>query len=169
MKSKYFIFNILILLMLLLSLIPAVSANPVFIGPDLNDFFYVLVILPITFISTIIIEFVVIYLFLRNNGIEPLELRKPVIAVNFLTFPITQIIVIFFMEQYSPVNGLILLVELFPITLECFLYLKIFKYYNQLKYFIPISVKKTFLTLITANLITFTIGFLIYPPQIYIF
>jgi len=92
-----------------------------------------------------------------------------VIAVNFLSFPITQIIVIFFMEQYSPVNGFILLVELFPITLECFLYLKIFKYYNQLKYFeIPVSVKKTFLTLITANLISFAIGLLIYPPRIYL-
>ena len=73
------------------------------------------------------------------------------------------------MNQYTPINGFILLVELFPITLECFLYLKIFKYYNQLKYFeFPVSVKKTFLTSITANLITFTIGLLIYPPQIFL-
>ena len=155
--------------MLLLSFIPLVSANPVYIGPDLNDLIYLLVILPITFISTIIIEFVVIYVFLRNNGIEQFQLTKPVIAVNFLSFPITQVIVIFFMNQYTPINGFILLVELFPITLECFLYLKIFKYYNQLKYFeFPVSVKKTFLTSITANLITFTIGLLIYPPQIFL-
>ncbi len=61
MKPKYFIFNILILLILLLSLIPIVNSF---------DLFYLLVHLPITFIYTIIIEFVVIYLFLRNHGIE---------------------------------------------------------------------------------------------------
>ena len=168
MKSKYFIFNIIIFLMLLLSLIPLVSANPIFIGPDSHDLFYLLVILPNLLIITIIIEFVVIYVFLRNNGIEYLKLTKPVIAVNCLSFPITQIIVISFMNLYSTINGLIFLVELFPITLECFLYLKIFKYYNELKYFeFHVSVKKTFLTSITANSITFTIGLLISLSQWY--
>ncbi len=147
--------------MLLLSLIPIVN---------LFDLFYLLVHLPITFIYTIIIEFVVIYLFLRNHGIEQFQLTKPVIVVNFLSFPITQIIIYFFMEQYFPIHGFVLLVELFPITLECFLYLKIFNYYNQLKYFeFPVSVKKTFQTLITANLITFTIGLWLYPPKLYLF
>ncbi|GAH40876.1 unnamed protein product, partial [marine sediment metagenome] len=107
---------------------------PYWIKPDLDIFFYLFIILPIILISTIIIEFVVIYVFLRNHGIEHLKLTKPVIAVNLLSFPITQIIVIFFMDQDSTINGLILLVELFPITLECFLYLNIFKYYNELKY-----------------------------------
>lgn len=168
MKSKYFIFNIIIFLMLLLSLIPLVSANLIFIGPDLHDLYYLLVILPNLLISTIIIEFVVIYIFLRNHGIEYLKLAKPVIAVNLLSFPITQIIVISFMNPYSIINGSIFLVVLFPITLECFLYLKIFKYYNKLYYFLfPISVKKTFLTSITANSITFTIGLLISLSQWY--
>jgi len=168
MKSKYFIFNIIIFLMLLLSLIPLVSANPIFTGPDLSDFYYLLVVLPNLLISTIIIEFVVIYIFLRNHIFEYLKLTKPVIVVNCLSFPITQIIVISFMDQYSTINGFIFLIELFPITLECFLYLKIFKYYNQLHYFeFPVSVKKTFITSITANSVTFTIGLLISLAQLY--
>ena len=168
MKSKYFIFNIIIFLMLLLSLIPLVSANPIFIGPDSHDLYYLSVILPNLLIITIIIEFVVIYVFLRNNGIEFLKLTKPVIAVNCLSFPITQIIVISFMNLYSTINGLIFLVELVPLILEYLLYLKIFKYYNKLYYFeFPISVKKTFLTSITANSITFTIGLLISLSQWY--
>jgi len=161
MRSKYCIFNILILSMLLLSLIPVVN---------LYDLFYLLVYLPIIFIFTIIIEFVVIYLSLRNYGIEQSQLTKPVIVVNFLSFPITQIIIYFVMEQDFPIHGFVLLLELFPIALECFLYLKIFKYYNQLKYFeFPVSVKKTFKTLITANLITFIIGLWLYPPKLYLF
>ena len=169
MKSKYFIFNLLIFLMLLLSLIPLVSANPILIGPSLNDLFYLLVSLPIIFLFTFIIELVVIYAFLRNHGIEQFQLTRPVIVINILSFPITQIIAVFFMDQFPHTIGFIFLVELFPITLECFLYLKIFKYYNQLKYFeFPVSAKKSFLTSITANLITFTIGILIFPPhQIY--
>ena len=169
MKSKYFIFNIIIFLMLLLSLIPLVSAK--LIGPDSHDLFYLLGILPNLLIYTIIIEFVFIYVFLRNHGIEYLQLTKPVIAVNCLSFPITQIIVISFMNQYSTINcinGLFLLLELVPFILEYFLYLKIFKYYNELKYFeFHVSVKKTFLTSITANSITFTIGLLISLSQWY--
>ena len=168
MKSKQFIINNLFFLMLLLSLIPLFIATPTWIKLDLDVFFYLFIILPIILISTIIIEFVVFYVFLRNHGIEHLQLIKPVIAVNFLSFPITQIIVISFMDQYITVNGFIFLVELFPITLECFLYLKIFKYYNELKYFeFHVSVKKTFLTSITANSITFTIGLLISLSQWY--
>lgn len=168
MKSKYFIFNTLILLMLLLSLIPVVCANPIVIGPDLPDLFYLLVILPNIFFFTIIIEFVVIYLFLRNHGIEHFKLTKPVIAVNLLSFPITQIIVLLFMKQFSSINGFIYLVELFPITLECFLYLKIFNYYNKLEYFeLPVSMKKTVITSITANSITFTIGLLVSLTQLF--
>ena len=154
--------------MLLLLFIPIVSANPIAIGPDLPDLFYLFVILPNIFYFTIIIEFVVIYAFLRNHGIEHFKLFKPVIAVNFLSFPITQIIVILFIKQFSSVNGFIYLVELFPITLECFLYLKIFKYYNQLEYFdLPVSVKKTVITSITANSITFTIGLLVSLTQLF--
>jgi hypothetical protein len=171
MKSKQFIVNILFLLMfflLLLLLILSINYSLPY-EIDSNDLFYLLKILPIILISTIIIEFVVMYVFLRNHGIEHLQLIKPVIAVNFLSFPITQIIVIFFMDHYSTVNGFILLVELFPITLEYFLYLKIFKYYSQLKYFeFPVSVKKTFLTSITANSITFTVGLLIFLSQSYV-
>lgn len=168
MKSKQFIINNLFFLMLLLSLIPLFIATPTWIKLDLDVFFYLFIILPIILISTIIIEFVVIDIFLRDHGIEYLKLIKPVIVVNCLSFPITQIIVISFMNPYSIINGSIFLVVLFPITLECFLYLKIFKYYNKLYYFeFPISVKKTFLTSITANSITFTIGLLISLSQWY--
>ena len=154
--------------MLLLSLIPLVGADPIPIGPDTHDLLYLLVILPNLLIITIIIEFVVIYVFLRNHGIEYLKLTKPVIVVNCLSFPITQIIVISFMNQYSTINGFIFLVELFPFTLECFLYLKIFKYYNQLEYFeLPVSAKKTVITSITANSITFSIGLLVSLTQLF--
>ncbi len=153
----FFIFNI-----------PNIKANPVVIEPlfSTNIFYYFFFELPLMFLFTFNAEFLVIYLFLKGRIFDDAKIYKSVFVVNFVTFPITQIIVtsltfmtsIYFLISYF-------LIEVIPISIECFLINYLFKDYDA-RYLEYRGLKKTALMVITANLITFLIGFVLYFPNI---
>ena len=167
MKFKKLLYILLIPSMLSLIIVPGVHSNPIVVGPSLKGFFYICVILPIIFTITIFIEFGIIYFFLRKNITRNSKLTKAVLSVNLLTFPITQMIAFSFMMLFSDLNNFYFITELIPITLEFLIYLKIFKNFYYFKYFrSPVSTKTTFLSIITANLMTFAFGITISLSQI---
>lgn len=167
MKFKNLLYILLIPSMLSLIIVPSVHANPIMVGPSLKGLFYICVILPIIFTITIFIELGIIYFFLRKNITRNLKLTKAVLSVNLLTFPITQMIAVSFMMLFSDFNNFYFITELIPITLEFLIYLKIFKIFYHFKYFrSPVSPKTTFLSIITANLMTFALGIAISLSQI---
>lgn len=156
--------SILLILAFIISIIPQVKANPVivsFFGPFM---FLKLVFL---FFITFTVESSIIRIFLGSNIARESSRKfyKSVFAVNLLTFPLTQLFgFVFYLSNLSNFNTILfisIIVEIFPIMLECLLYLKIFRKYYFFEYdFEYGAMSKTIIkSTITANLITFMIGF----------
>jgi len=164
--------NIIVFLLFIFAsfsmIIPQVYANLVVIPtPEMyaEMILKLIFIFIIAFVMSTTIEFGIIYIFLRKNLLKSSKLFKSVVFINFSTFPITQIIAFFFVIQYSYFIGLYFIADFVPITLECFLFLWIFKRVSQDKYLqYPISKKKIFIFIFAANMVTFIIGAIIFPP-----
>lgn len=158
--------------------IPVYSIHPGFIGAVLHLY-------TILFYLTYIIEFNIIYHFLKydntkrsklrktivSENLLKSKLRKAVVSVNLLTYPLTQMVAITFI-QTSFIFYFI--VELIPVILEFLLLLKIFKQFLGRGYFrSPIPAKVTGLSILEANLATFILGIgislLIFPFQVAFF
>jgi hypothetical protein len=160
--------KILLLLGLIILFIPQVRANPVPLGrlEPMILFGY----LNLLFVVTIIIEINVIKYFLRSNhAFGRKDLNKSITLVNLLTFPATQIIAFIVFQTYfghldiASILFISILIELFPISLECLLYLKIFDRLNRRPYFKHLVDNKTIVkSTITANFISFSVGVGIY-------
>ena len=144
-----------------------VFANPVpFPSADNSNTYSAIFTFFVVFLITIVVELVVFHLFLRKNMINYSLLNKSIIAINAFTFPITQLMAIFFLIQSIFLIGQVLMIELIPITLECLFFLKIFNILSKndqiLRY--KISEKKIILTTIFANISTFFGGILMQLP-----
>jgi len=168
MKSRNTLIAWLLLIFFIFS-IPNVKANPIVLEPlydTTSILYYFFFELPLMFLFTFNAEFLVVYLFLRGNIFDDSKIYKSVFVVNFFTFPITQIIVTS-LTFMTPIYFLIsyFLIEVLPISLECFLINYLFKDYDARFLEYP-GLKKTTSMVITANLITFLIGFGIYFPNI---
>jgi len=127
-------------------------------------------ILPIILIITIILEFsmffVSLHILIKTGTLNRAELFKSVAIVNLFTFPITQFLAILIAILLAPYYILFyFLIELVPIFIEFALFLYIF---NKLSGGIEIrnliSSKKIFVYTLTANLITFLVGLLLFLP-----
>jgi hypothetical protein len=147
--------------------LPQVFANPVGItiwNP------YTFLELIFVFNLTFIIESIIIRFFLKPVSLKETTKKfyKSVLAVNLVTFPLTQLFAFLFNSiTYAPDFSQYLfasiVIEIFPITLECLLNIKIYNKFNDLSYFEyrlnnRIIIKST----LTANLVTFVIGFPIF-------
>jgi hypothetical protein len=159
-------FFILPLLISLLSIIPQVVANPVGITIWHPFIFLELFIL---FIITFIIESLIIRVFLKPVGLKETTRKfyKSVFAVNLVTFPLTQLFAFLLNRPYffdfSYFLFVSIAIEVFPITLECLLNLKIYNKFNEKFYFeYRINNMNIIKSTITANLATFVIGFAIF-------
>ena len=146
-----------------------VKANPLVLEPFYNTnglLFYFFFELPLMFFFTFNAEFLVVYLFLKGKIFDDKKIYKSVFVVNFFTFPITQIMVSF-LTFMSSIYFLIsyFLIEVIPISVECFLINYLFKDYDA-RYLEYRGLKKTTSMVITANLISFLIGFALYFPNI---
>lgn len=153
--------GILIILLVFVSIIPQVRANPV--PMYISGFFMAKLVF--LFIITFSLESFIIRVFIGPNDPSKTSAKfyKSVFAVNLVTFPLTQLFAFTiyqsFVLDYSFALFISIIIEVFPITLECLLYLKIYKKFNILSYFVDKAENKTILkSTITANLVTFMIG-----------
>ncbi len=170
MKFRNALITWLLLIIFILT-IPNVNANPVPVERislfDTKDvLFYFFIELPLMFLITFNAEFLVVYIFLNKKILNDSKIYKLVFTVNLFTFPITQIfasILGFVASFYFLI--IYVSIEIIPITLECFLINSLFKNSNN-KYLKYPGLKKTTSIVITANLITFLIGFGVYFPNI---
>ncbi len=166
--------NVLIIWLLLIFFnfgILIVKANPIPVDiTPLYDpasvFFYFFYELPLMFFITFNAEFLVFYIFLKKKILNDSKVYKSIFAVNFLTFPLTQIVALY-LTLITSFYFLIVyfLIEIIPISLECFLINYLFKNFNG-RYLEYPGLKKTTSIVITANLIVFLIGFGVYFPNI---
>ncbi|MFW9945886.1 MAG: hypothetical protein ACFFDX_03550 [Candidatus Odinarchaeota archaeon] len=166
--------NVLIIWLLLIFFnfsILNVKANPIpYVTVPIYDpasvFFYFFYELPLMFFITFNAEFLVVYIFLRKKILNDSKVYKSIFIINFFTFPLTQIFALF-LTLLSSVYFLIVyfLIEIIPISLECFLINYLFKNFNE-RYVEYPGLKKTISIVITANLMTFLIGFGVYFPNI---
>lgn len=168
MKFKNLSSIITLFLGLLILLIPQVRANVVSIHPPMEPiimFGY----LNLLFIVTIFIEINVIKFLLKNNELNEhaKDFYKSITLVNLLTFPTTQIIAFIVFQSalgnldVAIILFLSILIELFPITLECLLYLKIYKRLNRIPCFLhPVNNNLILKSTISANLTSFGFGIL---------
>ena len=158
-RRKRVIIIVLLPFLSFLLIIPNSIANPIPVGPDLS---YSGILFLIFFVN-LIVEYFVISIFLANYRPYRLKMFKPVFTVNLFTFPITQFIALLIFLSYPFAIGLHFTAEFFPLMVETILYLKIneIKYRNgEIKF--PIPIKRTICYTITANLITFSLGFLVF-------
>lgn len=176
MKTKRKLINISIFFLFLLSFLSILSiakANPA--GPfplDYERIGHSILLLELTFIIYTFIEFIVIYIFIRNNMKSSLKARsqlyKNILLINLFTFPI---VIIIGAILSPPINNIIILyifLESFPIILEILFFLWAFNFLLEREYFRhPISKRKTVISILSANIISFIFGFFILPVFFY--
>jgi len=168
-KLKNWRLKIVIFLGLFILFIPSVRANPVL--PPVYEPVFMAFYVIFLFIITFSIETAVIKLYLVKNKpiLDSRRFYKAIFAVNIFTFPLTQMFAIilyqYFLNDYDIGNVIFIsvLIEVFPITLECVLFLKIFQTWNDITYFEQRVRSNTILkSTITANLVSFGVGMLTY-------
>ena len=162
-------YALLLLFIFLLFLIKPVLANPIVLPPitGIYDVFYLGVILPISFLVTVLIESIILYLFFRTYFLRIAKLWKSVAAINFLTFPMAQIIGILFANLFLVFIGFYFFAELIPTLLEFLLYSKVFDDFNERKYLRePVPSKIILIGIVIANLITFSLGLIMFLPYL---
>lgn len=161
MKFKNLRRSIAFFLVLLVLIIPQVKANPIALPIQFSPFMGIYLIF--LFIATISIEVFIILIFLRENRVVRTSrtFYKTVFAINLFSFPMTQLLAYIILDNLMTGNYIFLsiLIEIFPITLECVLYLKFFKDSNKILYFDhPVRNKAIIQSTITANLASFAFG-----------
>ena len=154
-------------IIVLLLIIPAVNANPVY-NPYSLVFPYVISCI-FGYFSTIGIEYLIGYGFIRRTQLEYNPFLKGIVLINLITYPIAQLIVIIFYSIMVPVYLIyvIISVEVFVIILECFLLFYWFKRHdkNGDMGFGKINSKlRIFSYSLIANIISFLIGSIIVLP-----
>lgn len=162
MKFKNIISYLIISLVLSIIFCPKVKGDPVAAPGSYAYFFIPLLIF--MFLITFAVEYAIIYQFTKNFIDKRSKLLKSIFAVNFFTFPTTQMLALALLSQNSFNFGIYFLIELIPIFLECLFFLKI---YPDLR--IPIKNSTILLSTISANLATFALGLLVGIPQMIIF
>ncbi len=141
-------------------------------GLDFDRQLNLFLILVFMFIITFCIEVSIIGFFLRKNIIKGIKFVLSVFVVNLITFPLIQVIASL---VYTHSDNLFIIlfwycaIEFIPVSLESLIFIKIYGELNQSSYFrVPVNIKKTITSTVTANLVTFMIGaFLIIPQIIY--
>ena len=179
MKFKNLRLRIALFLGLLILLIPQVRANPVVVPMFQIHPFIMGIYLNFLFVATLAIEILIIKTFLKNNKIfkRSKEFYNSIFLVNLISYPMTQLFAFLIFESslsdYDVASVLfnsilkgfpqpyIWLFEVFPIMLECVLFLKIFKKLNRTACFVrSVNNKMIVKSTITANLASFAFGFL---------
>lgn len=151
----------------LIILIPRGRANPVPAPISPYNPFLMFFYLNFLLLFTLGIEIIIIRAFLKQYKFT--ENVKPfytsIVFVNLLTFPMTQIIAFAIFQtvllnlDISYMFLISIIIEIFPITLECVLYLKIYKRLNRISCFLlPVNNAAIIKSTITANLASFALG-----------
>ncbi|MFW9829797.1 MAG: hypothetical protein ACFFEY_19675 [Candidatus Thorarchaeota archaeon] len=173
MKKKSIFLSIIIFLIVI---IPSIYANPITpIYESRNAVIYIITSVGLL-ITSVSIELVIIMLFIRKNRLHQNFniFYKSILVVNLITFLITQIVA-FLTLMFSPSNIYLyiliyILIEFIPISIESFIYIRVYNFLNQNHSFrIPIDRKKIILSTFTANMATFLFGallFFYFPPII---
>ncbi len=157
-RHRFIIFLFLVFWAVFISL-PRASANPVFVRYEyfinLGYGFLFLVIIPITFLITSLIEFVLYCCLMLRLTNKMRILLKTAFFINLITVPITQLI--------AYLNNLYLLTNLWKyIIIEAFVILVeflIFKHEMNSVVERRISKEKMFGTILLANIASFLVGF----------
>ena len=169
MKFKNLRRSIAFFLVLLVLIIPQVRANPVVVPMFQIHPFIMGIYLNFLFVATLAIEILIIKTFLKNNKIfeRSKEFYNSIFLVNLISYPMTQLFAFLIFESslsdYDVASVLFnsILIEVFPIMLECVLFLKIFKKLNRTACFVrSVNNKMIVKSTITANLASFAFGFL---------
>lgn len=178
MKSRIFKIIVISWIFCILLYIPLVYGNPVGVYSFTNSegIAFTIGLLINLLIFTILIELGILYIYYRTYIIEgrcSLKFIKVVVVVNLFTFPMTQIIGLLLstwlirLSLSLPIVLLLLNTEIFPISIEYVLYLKIFDEFHASNDFItPVPKNKIISSTIIANSITFSLGILVFLPQI---
>lgn len=167
MKLYSYVKSLLISSILFFFFSPFVKANPILMGPTRDGLRYILLYLPLLLISTIFIEFGTILLFTKKSILNKLDLLKNVFFVNLFTFPITQLFVLFLMLSFPNLNYFYLTAEILPISLEIFLFLRIYQRFNILGFLEKsLSLNRRVFSIFSANLISFGFGIMLSFMQI---
>jgi len=152
MNIRKVIYGISVFLLISIVLMTEVLADPVIINP-LEYPFDNIILLIVLFHLTLGIEFLILYFSLLKESFEKYTVFRPVLLVNLVTFPSTQIIFVLLIYWFPEFFFLsILLIETGVILIEWFLYRFEFKDISNLR-----ILGITFL----ANLASFLVGLVI--------
>ncbi len=148
-----------------------VRANPVMLplGPignllQLGPMFLIFVIIPITYLFTVLTEFAVYYAFFRKLSFIKNKLLKLVAFINFITVPVTQIVV-YFTSMFFMSIWIYIVVEFFVFCVE----LVIFRDEIKERVRIDLNKKKMALIVFMANLFSFLVGLLYFRFLVNVF
>ena len=160
-KSKKLFCIICLFLLLQISNVWGNFSPWIRVGPDPD---YVILI-PIMLLANIIIEPILLILIFRKKIISWCKFYRHAININFLTFPITQFIILVYFKLI-PLYILYIPAELFPILLE-YIYFAIYLQEKQsLKMGTKINSLRILGSIIVVNLASFGFGLLYQLPFI---
>lgn len=157
-----FTFSIVLLL-----IIPTVNANPVY-----NPYSFVFPYLISCFIgynSTIGVEYLIGYSFIRRTQLEYTRFLKCIVFINLITYPLAQLLVIIFylVMVFDYLILVIISVEVLIIILEWFLLFNWFKSHEKdgdMGFGKITSKSRIFGYSLIANVISFLIGSILVLP-----
>ena len=160
MQLKKSLLAIFLVLQTSILTIPFANANPVPYpyNPFEISIFYTLPCI-LGFIITIVIEFLIGSLLIGKKRLEFKSLFKIIFLINAITYPFTQLVGIIFIIFFLPV----FILEVFVIISEWLLISNSFTKYREshLEYKLDPKIQ-LFLYSLTANLLSFLTGFLIF-------
>ncbi|MFX1397899.1 MAG: hypothetical protein ACFFAS_12755 [Promethearchaeota archaeon] len=156
----YLAINLIMSLIVFLFITPPVRGNPIIIGPykgdGLNQGFLLLllVIVPLAFFFTFLIESGIYYIHLFNSVKKRRNLITLALYINFITVPITQLVV-FYIDSFYLVNILVYIaIELLVVIVE-FMIFKSEIVKNSFKF---LSERKILFIITSANTVSFFVG-----------
>lgn len=130
---------------------------PDILQPEMIIFF--ILGLSMVYLVSSLLEFGVAYLFLKKYLSQISKLLKSILIINAITFPITQVLALFFMSSTYDITWTFYLAELFPFFAEFYLLRWQFKkFHSENILSAELSDKKVLLIAGAMNLLTFILG-----------
>lgn len=143
------------------NILPVALANGI-APPLLSEPVLYISVLILMIIVTIMVEYGIFYLFLKERYDIDRTIALPVIYVNLGTILITNLAAKLLFINYSYIITLFLLAELIPFIFEPIIFYFIFKNLKKVNN-LDLSFARFILMIFTANLASFLMGWLVYP------
>jgi hypothetical protein len=161
MKFHKILLVYLLSMAIIFNILPIALANPIPL-PALGDPGLYFATLLLMIVVSIMIEFGIFYLFLKERYDLDRTIALPVIYVNLGTILITNLVAKLLFINFSYVINLFLLAELIPFIFEPIIFYFIFKNLRKVNN-LDLSFSRYILMIFTANLASFLMSWLTYP------